>query len=150
MYHIGFKIIYKLHPWFHQDRCPLSKKAELFVLYKIIWARFFFIILETSCLFWHFFGLLNMLWNTLQVVLIQQAFNQRSFDFGVFFQLFTNYIPGDHLLKSKQFFTKGLVKPKADWRAIYSPKKWTDEFVLFTFSLFKANKQIHSFLFGRI
>ena len=36
--------------------------------------------------------------------------------------------------------TKGQLISKSDWRAIDSPKKQTDEFVLFAFSLFKANK----------
>ena len=35
---------------------------------------------------------------------------------------------------------KGQLISKADWRAIDSPKKWTDEFVLFAFLLFTANK----------
>ena len=35
---------------------------------------------------------------------------------------------------------KGQLISKADWRAIDSPKKQTDEFVLFAFLLFKANK----------
>ena len=44
-----------------------------------------------------------------------------------------------------------MIKPKADWRAVDSPKKRMDEFVLFTFLLFtgKKNKFVHSF-FGRI
>ena len=36
--------------------------------------------------------------------------------------------------------TKGQLISKADWRTIDSPKKRTDEFVLFAFSLFTANK----------
>ena len=36
--------------------------------------------------------------------------------------------------------TKGQIKPKADWRAVDSPKKQTNEFVLFAFLLFTANK----------
>ena len=36
--------------------------------------------------------------------------------------------------------TKGQLISKADWRAIDSPKKRTDEFVLFAFLLFTANK----------
>ena len=35
---------------------------------------------------------------------------------------------------------KGQLIAKADWRAIDSPKKWLDEFVLFAFLLFPANK----------
>ena len=35
---------------------------------------------------------------------------------------------------------KGQIKPKADWRAIDSPKKRTYEFVLFAFLLPTANK----------
>ena len=35
---------------------------------------------------------------------------------------------------------KGQIKPKADWRAIDSPKKRMKEFVLFAFLLFTANK----------
>ena len=35
---------------------------------------------------------------------------------------------------------KGQLILKADWRAIDSPKKLTDEFVLFAFLLFTANK----------
>ena len=34
----------------------------------------------------------------------------------------------------------GQLISKADWRTINSPKKRTDEFVLFAFLLFKANK----------
>ena len=37
-------------------------------------------------------------------------------------------------------FTKVQLISKADWRAIDSPKKKTDEFVLFAFLLFTANK----------
>ena len=36
--------------------------------------------------------------------------------------------------------TKGQLISKADWRAIDSPKKRTDEFVLFAILLFTANK----------
>ena len=35
---------------------------------------------------------------------------------------------------------KGQLISKADWRAIDSPNKRTDEFVLFAFLLFTANK----------
>ena len=40
---------------------------------------------------------------------------------------------------------KGQIKPKADWRAVDSPKNQTNEFVFHS----KQNKFIHSF-FGRI
>ena len=36
--------------------------------------------------------------------------------------------------------TKGQLTSKADWRAIDFPKKGKDEFVLFAFLLFTANK----------
>ena len=36
--------------------------------------------------------------------------------------------------------SKGRMKSKADWRAVDSPKKRTNEFVLFAFLLFTANK----------
>ena len=36
--------------------------------------------------------------------------------------------------------TKGKIKPKADWRAVDSPKKQINEFVLFAFLLFTTNK----------
>ena len=36
--------------------------------------------------------------------------------------------------------TKGQIKPKADWHAVDSPKKRANEFVLFAFLLFTANK----------
>ena len=46
---------------------------------------------------------------------------------------------------TKTFFTsnwkvKGQIKPKANWRAVDSPKKRTNEFVLFAFLLLTANK----------
>ena len=37
-------------------------------------------------------------------------------------------------------FTKGQIKPKADWWAVDSPKKRRNKFVLFAFLLFTANK----------
>ena len=43
--------------------------------------------------------------------------------------------------------TKGQLILKADWRAIDSPKKRTDEFVLFAFLLFTANKSNSSVRF---
>ena len=58
--------------------------------------------------------------------------------------------------------TKGQIKPKADWRAIDSPKKRTNEFffhdspeileiLISSFKYFRTvmakNKQIHSFVF---
>ena len=42
-------------------------------------------------------------------------------------------------LQSCYFATKGQIKPKADWRAIDSPKKRTKEFVCFFAA--KSNKQ---------
>ena len=44
-----------------------------------------------------------------------------------------------HFLKT----AKGQIKPKADWTAIDSPKKWTNEFGLF----FSHEKQKKSFVF---
>ena len=44
------------------------------------------------------------------------------------------------LLKVSNVLGKGQIKPKADWRAVDSPKKRTNEFVLFAFLLFTANK----------
>ena len=43
--------------------------------------------------------------------------------------------------------TKGQLISKADWHAIDSPKKRTDEFVLFAFLLFTANKSNSSVRF---
>ena len=43
--------------------------------------------------------------------------------------------------------TKVQLISKTDWRAIDSPKKRTDEFVVFTFLLFMETIQIHPFLF---
>ena len=37
-------------------------------------------------------------------------------------------------------YSKGQIKPKADWRAIDSPKKRPNKFVLFDFLLFRAKK----------
>ena len=42
---------------------------------------------------------------------------------------------------------KGQLISKADWRAIDSPKKRTDKFVLFAFLLFTANKSNSSVRF---
>ena len=42
---------------------------------------------------------------------------------------------------------KGQLILKADWGAIDSPKKRMDDFVLFPFLLFTANKQIRPFIF---
>ena len=39
-----------------------------------------------------------------------------------------------------QILLKGQTKPKADWCAVDSPIKQTNEFVLFAFLLFTANK----------
>ena len=44
-------------------------------------------------------------------------------------------------------FAKGQLSLKADWCAIDSPKKQTDEFVLFPFLLFTANKSNSSVRF---
>ena len=48
-------------------------------------------------------------------------------------------------------FAKGQIKPKADCCAVDSPKKQRNEFVLFAFLLFTANKT-NSFIrfWGRI
>ena len=43
--------------------------------------------------------------------------------------------------------TKGQLISKADWRAIDSPKKGTDEFVVFAFLLFTVNKSNSSIHF---
>ena len=43
--------------------------------------------------------------------------------------------------------SKGQLIPKADWRAKDSPKKPTNEFVLFAFLLFMANKSNSSVRF---
>ena len=45
------------------------------------------------------------------------------------------------------FSPKGQLISKADWRAIDSPKKRTDEFVFFAFLLFTANKSNSSVRF---
>ena len=42
---------------------------------------------------------------------------------------------------------KGQLISKADWRAIDSPKKVTDEFVLFAFYSSRQTNQIRPFLF---
>ena len=47
-------------------------------------------------------------------------------------------------------FAKGQIKPKADCCAVDSPKKRTNEFVLFAFCFSQQTKQIRSFFFGRI
>ena len=38
------------------------------------------------------------------------------------------------------YHAKAQIKPKADWRTVDSPKKQMNEFVLFDFLLFMANK----------
>ena len=43
-------------------------------------------------------------------------------------------------LNSRLWISKGQIKPKTDWRAVDSSKKRTNEFVLFAFLLFTANK----------
>ena len=40
------------------------------------------------------------------------------------------------------FIPKGQIKPKADWRAVDSPKKRTNEFLLFAFLLFTAKETL--------
>ena len=42
---------------------------------------------------------------------------------------------------------KGQIKPKADWRAVDSPKKRMNEFELFAVKSKKANKTNHLFGF---
>ena len=44
------------------------------------------------------------------------------------------------LLLDTESTAKGQLILKADWRAINSPKKQTDGFILFSFLLFAANK----------
>ena len=51
--------------------------------------------------------------------------------------------PGKYLI----IIAKGQLISKADWRAIDSPKKRMDEFVLFAFLLFTANKSNSSVRF---
>ena len=48
------------------------------------------------------------------------------------------------LLKLTPELAKGQLILKADWRAINFPKEQTDEFVLFAFLLFTANKSSSS------
>ena len=50
-------------------------------------------------------------------------------------------------LQNNKSMAKGQLISKADWRAIDSPKKQTDKFVLFAFLLFMANKSNSSFRF---
>ena len=45
---------------------------------------------------------------------------------------------------------KGQLILKADWHTIDSPKKWTDEFVLFAFYSSRQTNQIRQFVLGRI
>ena len=45
--------------------------------------------------------------------------------------------------------SKGQIKLKADWQALDSPKKQTDEFVLFAFLLFMATNHIRLFVFWK-
>ena len=45
------------------------------------------------------------------------------------------------------FIPKGQIKPKADWRAVDSPKKRMNEFVLFAFCFSQKAKHIHFFVF---
>ena len=58
------------------------------------------------------------------------------------YSMVSNIRPG-RLLKA----AKGQLISNADWRAIDSPKKQTDEFVLFVFLLFTANKSNSSVRF---
>ena len=63
--------------------------------------------------------------------------------FMQFFGQVSHMHPLLHIISSFStilMWTKGQLISKADWRAIESPKKQTDEFVLFAFLLFKANK----------
>ena len=49
----------------------------------------------------------------------------------------------------EDWIDKGQIKPKADWRAVDSPKKGVNEFILFAFLLFTTNKSnlfVRSFL----
>ena len=61
--------------------------------------------------------------------------------------------PGSKTLQTYKYFgivlsvRKGQSISKADWRAINSPKKRTDEFVLFAFLLFTANRSNSSVRF---
>ena len=60
------------------------------------------------------------------------------------------YIDADRTYSSIQiipvfFTTKGQIKPNADWRAVDSPKKQTNEFVMFANTANKTNS-----FFGRI
>ena len=50
-------------------------------------------------------------------------------------------------LQNNKSMAKGQLISKADWRAIDSPKKQTDKFVLFAFLLFTANKSNSSVRF---
>ena len=44
------------------------------------------------------------------------------------------------IFETPLLLSKGQIKPKADWRAVDSPKNRTNEFVLFAFFYFTANK----------
>ena len=44
------------------------------------------------------------------------------------------------LFKKQGLASKSQMKPKSLWHTVNSPKKWTNEFVLFAFLLFTANK----------
>jgi hypothetical protein len=50
-------------------------------------------------------------------------------------------------MSQRTVIPKGQLISKADWPAIDSPKKRTDEFVLFAFLLFMANKSNSSVRF---
>jgi len=47
----------------------------------------------------------------------------------------------------KPKLSKGQLISKADWHAIDFPKKWTDDYILFAFLLFTANKSNSSVCF---
>ena len=55
------------------------------------------------------------------------------------------YIQDPYSYNFYQF--KAQIKPKADWRAVDSPKKQMNEFVLFAVNSKKQTKQIRLFVF---
>jgi hypothetical protein len=44
------------------------------------------------------------------------------------------------MIYEKNCCTKGQIKPKADWRTVDSPKKWTNEFVFYARKSKKGKK----------
>ena len=77
-------------------------------------------------------------------------------ELGLLSQLTTTFFNLSNVLQGPLFGgnfarTKGQIKPKADWHAVDSPEKRMNEFVLFAFLLFTANKT-NSFIrfWGRI